>query len=61
MLSSVLVVGVVKSAVSWPLTREWLSAEEFFPEAPPARAAYAVNGLPKSARVEIECVAHVPN
>lgn len=33
---------------------------EFFPEAPPARSAFAVAALPLSARVEIEVVALVP-
>ena len=32
----------------------------FFPENPPARATYAVKGLPRNALVEIECVAVVP-
>jgi 2-iminobutanoate/2-iminopropanoate deaminase len=27
---------------------------------PPARAAFSVSGLPKAARVEVECVALVP-
>jgi 2-iminobutanoate/2-iminopropanoate deaminase len=31
---------------------------EFFGDAPPARATFAVAGLPKGADVEIECVAH---
>lgn len=30
---------------------------EFFPEACPARSAFAVKTLPKGARVEIECIA----
>lgn len=30
---------------------------EYFPEDPPARVAIGVAGLPKGARVEIECVA----
>lgn len=30
---------------------------EFFPENPPARSTVAAAGLPKGARVEIECVA----
>jgi len=30
---------------------------EFFPESPPARATFAVAGLPLNALVEIECVA----
>jgi 2-iminobutanoate/2-iminopropanoate deaminase len=30
---------------------------EFFTEAAPARAAFAVAGLPKGAAVEIECIA----
>lgn len=33
---------------------------EFFPENPPARAAFAVKTLPKNARVEIEAIAHKP-
>lgn len=33
---------------------------EFFPEAPPARSAVGVAGLPLGARVEIECIAAVP-
>ena len=32
---------------------------EFFPHEPPARATVQVAGLPKGARVEIECVARV--
>lgn len=31
---------------------------EFFGDAPPARATFAVAALPKGAQVEIECVAH---
>mmetsp|Transcript_39782 Transcript_39782/g.100280 ORF Transcript_39782/g.100280 Transcript_39782/m.100280 type:complete len:137 (+) Transcript_39782:64-474(+) len=31
----------------------------YFPENPPARATFAVAGLPKDAKVEIECVALV--
>jgi 2-iminobutanoate/2-iminopropanoate deaminase len=30
---------------------------EFFPDAPPARSTVQVAGLPKNARLEIECVA----
>lgn len=30
---------------------------EFFPENPPARSTVQVSGLPKGARVEIECIA----
>jgi 2-iminobutanoate/2-iminopropanoate deaminase len=30
---------------------------EFVGDEPPARAAFAVAGLPKGARVEVECVA----
>jgi 2-iminobutanoate/2-iminopropanoate deaminase len=32
----------------------------FFPGAPPARSTVAVLGLPKDARVEIDCIARVP-
>jgi 2-iminobutanoate/2-iminopropanoate deaminase len=32
---------------------------EFFPNEPPARASVQVAGLPKGARVEIDCVARV--
>jgi 2-iminobutanoate/2-iminopropanoate deaminase len=32
---------------------------EFFPNHPPARSTVEVGGLPKGARVEIECVAIV--
>eukprot|EP01113_Clastostelium_recurvatum_P006697 TRINITY_DN1305_c0_g1_i1.p1 TRINITY_DN1305_c0_g1~~TRINITY_DN1305_c0_g1_i1.p1 ORF type:complete len:135 (-),score=44.56 TRINITY_DN1305_c0_g1_i1:45-449(-) len=32
----------------------------FFPEDPPARATYAVAGLPKNALIEIECIALAP-
>jgi 2-iminobutanoate/2-iminopropanoate deaminase len=32
---------------------------EFFGDEPPARATFAVAGLPKGAEVEIECIAHV--
>lgn len=31
---------------------------EFFGDDPPARATFAVAGLPKGAEVEIECIAH---
>jgi 2-iminobutanoate/2-iminopropanoate deaminase len=33
--------------------------ETFFPSNPPARATFAVAGLPKDARVEIEAIVHV--
>lgn len=33
---------------------------EFFPATPPARSTVQVAGLPKGARIEIECVAIVP-
>jgi 2-iminobutanoate/2-iminopropanoate deaminase len=33
--------------------------QEFFPTAPPARAAYSVKGLPKGALVEIEAIAEL--
>jgi 2-iminobutanoate/2-iminopropanoate deaminase len=32
---------------------------EFLGAEPPARAAFAVSGLPKGAAVEIECIAHL--
>jgi 2-iminobutanoate/2-iminopropanoate deaminase len=31
---------------------------EFFGDDPPARATFAVAGLPKGAEVEVECIAH---
>jgi 2-iminobutanoate/2-iminopropanoate deaminase len=34
---------------------------QFFPNNPPARAAYAVKALPANAKVEIECIAFVPS
>ena len=34
--------------------------EQFFGDAKPARACVAVAGLPKGARIEIECIAGVP-
>ena len=32
---------------------------EFFGDDPPARATFAVAGLPKGAEVEVECIAHL--
>ena len=34
---------------------------EFFPDAPPARVAYAVAALPKSAQVEIDAILALPD
>ena len=35
--------------------------EQFFGETKPARACVAVSGLPKGARIEIECIAGISN
>ncbi|KAK3241036.1 hypothetical protein CYMTET_49168 [Cymbomonas tetramitiformis] len=32
---------------------------KYFPEAPPARSTFAVKQLPLSAKIEIECIAHI--
>ena len=32
---------------------------EFFKNAPPARSAFSVLGIPKVAKIEIECIAHI--
>jgi len=33
----------------------------YFPHSPPARTTFAVAGLPRNARIEIECIARVPS
>ncbi len=52
---------VVKTTVFLQDMGDFLSMnkvyEEFFPENPPARSTVQVAGLPKSALVEIECIA----
>ena len=55
---------VVKCTVFLADIKEWGDFNEvyrrFFPDSLPARSALGANGLALGARVEVECIAHVP-
>jgi len=59
-LSDVVKVTVLLKSMSDYATVNGIYAK-YFTHQPPARAAFAVAGLPKDALVEIECVAHLPS